>query len=288
MQDLTPQSSFRYYWAFFEELRRLGYIEGQNLVVERFTAEGRTEHYPELVRNVVRTNPDVIFAITTRMVLDLIAVTTAIPIICITPDPIATGLVANLARPGGNVTGVSNDAGLEIWAKRLQLLREAVPGISRLGLIGSRAWSNSVAGAAVRDAVKEAGISLVGPSLRTTLSRAGISPCFYSDGGEPRRRAHRERGSRKPDEPGSDRRAGGTNATAGTLHISRARRKPGLMAYGHDILDAFRHIAQQIDRILKGTRPADIPFFQSSRFELVIKDRQGARHHDPDVAARER
>jgi putative ABC transport system substrate-binding protein len=184
MQDLTPQSSFRYYRAFFEELRRLGYIEGQNLVVERFTAEGRTEHYPELVRNVVRTNPDVIFAITTRMVLDLIAVTTAIPIVCITPDPIATGLVANLARPGGNVTGVSNDAGLEIWAKRLQLLREAVPGISRLGLIGSRAWSNSVAGAAVRDAVKEAGISLVGPSLRTTLSRAGISPCFYSDGGE--------------------------------------------------------------------------------------------------------
>jgi putative ABC transport system substrate-binding protein len=137
MQDLTPQSSFRYYRAFFEELRRLGYIEGQNLVVERFTAEGRTEHYPELVRNVVRTNPDVIFAITTRMVLDLIAVTTAIPIICITPDPIATGLVANLARPGGNVTGVSNDAGLEIWAKRLQLLREAVPGISRLGRLAS-------------------------------------------------------------------------------------------------------------------------------------------------------
>src|ERR1700674_4963702 len=90
VQDLTPQSSFRYYRTFFEELHRLGYIEGQNLVVERFSAEGRTEHYPELIRNVVRTNPDVIFALTERMVHDLVAVTTTIPIVCVTADPIAS------------------------------------------------------------------------------------------------------------------------------------------------------------------------------------------------------
>jgi putative ABC transport system substrate-binding protein len=270
VQDLTPQSSLRYYRAFFEELHRLGYTEGQNLVVEPFTAEGRTEHYSELVRNVVRTNPDVIFALTERMVFDLTAVTTTIPIVCISGDPIATGLVANLARPGGNVTGVSGDTGLEIWAKRLQLLREAVPGISRLGLIGSRAWSKSAIGAAARDAVQKAGISLVGPSLEPPIQESEYRRVFAAMAEN-----HADALIVAGEAESQTNRAVIVGLAAQmrlpALYIFREQAESGgLMAYGYDISDAFRHVAQQIDQIFKGARPADIPFFQSNRFEFLI------------------
>jgi len=129
---------------FLEELRRLGFIEGQNLIVDRYSAEGRRERYGEIAREVVTTRPDAIWSIGTPLTVELKAVTNAIPVVALTGDPVRLGLVSSLARPGGNITGVSADAGLEIWGKRLALLVEAVPKIARAVLMRalflSRRW----------------------------------------------------------------------------------------------------------------------------------------------------
>ncbi len=121
--------------AFFQELRRLGYVEGQNLVVERYSGEGRTEGYADLARDVVRLNPDAIFGVAVAMVRNLKAATTTIPVVGLVGDPVGLGLVTNLARPGANITGVSLDAGIEIWGKRLEILKDATQSLSRVGFL---------------------------------------------------------------------------------------------------------------------------------------------------------
>ena len=120
------------YRAFFEELSRLGYVEGQNLAVERYSAEGRVERYAGLAREVVGSHPDLIFAPNGALALLLKSATTTIPIVTITADPVAMGLVPSVAHPGGNITGVTSDAGLELYGKRLGLLVEAVPKLSHV------------------------------------------------------------------------------------------------------------------------------------------------------------
>src|SRR6266702_826398 len=151
-----------FYRVFFEGLSRLGYVEGRNLVVERYSGEGRTEHYADLARDVVNTDPDLIFSQTTRLALNFKAATTTIPIVTTTADPIAGGLVSSLARPGGNITGVSVDAGIEVLGKRLALLLEATSKLSNARyLVSQRSWEGFL-GAAVREASGRLGISLAG------------------------------------------------------------------------------------------------------------------------------
>src|SRR4051812_48457487 len=113
--------------AFFSELRRLGYVEGQNLVIERYSAEGHHERYEALAREIVSRNPDVIVTGPNLVVNAVRAVTTTIPVVAFMLDPLEAGLVASLAQPGGNLTGITLDAGIEIWGKRLEILKEAVP-----------------------------------------------------------------------------------------------------------------------------------------------------------------
>jgi putative tryptophan/tyrosine transport system substrate-binding protein len=105
------------YVALFKELRRLGYVEGRNLVVERYSAEGRPERYAELAREVVHTKPDLILATSNGLVLRFKAAIDTIPVVGIMADPVSFGIMASLARPGGNITGVSVDAGLEIGTR---------------------------------------------------------------------------------------------------------------------------------------------------------------------------
>jgi putative ABC transport system substrate-binding protein len=112
--------------AFFDELRRLGDVEGQNLTVERYSGEGRPENYADLAREVVSRNPDAIVAITTPIAEAARMANDAIPIVWIGVETIGVGLVTSLARPGRNITGV-NLYDYEIWGKRLQILKEAVP-----------------------------------------------------------------------------------------------------------------------------------------------------------------
>ena len=150
--ELTETGNPRYV-AFFKELRRLGYVEGHNIAVERYSGEGRTEHFAELASEVVSRSPDLIVATTSRLVLNFKAATTTIPIVGLMADPVRFGIVESLARPGGNITGISTDAGLEIWGKRLGLLRETVPGTSKVGFLASRVlWESPIAIAALQEA----------------------------------------------------------------------------------------------------------------------------------------
>src|SRR6516225_8912406 len=113
VSELTENGPVNYWREFFHELRQLGYIEGNNLVVDRFSGEGRSDHYPELMREAAARNPNVIFA----LALYMVDPASTIPVVMITSDPVRDGLVTSMARPGGNITGVSVDAGLEIWEK---------------------------------------------------------------------------------------------------------------------------------------------------------------------------
>jgi len=149
-----------YIRAFFEELSRLGYVEGQNLGVERYSGEGRTEHYAELAREVVNTHPDLILAVGGRLSLDFKMATTTIPIVTIIIDPIAMGLVTSIARPGGNITGVTIAGGLELIGKRMGLLVEATPKVSTVGYLASQPFWDDARGAAAREVAKRLGVSL--------------------------------------------------------------------------------------------------------------------------------
>src|SRR4051812_25123628 len=124
--------------AFFGELRRLGYIEGQNLIIERSSAEGHHERYADMAREIVARRPGLIVTGTNPGVLAFKAATSAIPLLAFMVDPLKAGLVASLARPGGNLTGITLDAGIEIWGKRLELLKEAVPSTTKVAFLAMR------------------------------------------------------------------------------------------------------------------------------------------------------
>jgi len=120
----------RFFRAFFEELGKSGYVEGQNLLVERYSGEGRPDHFAELASEIVNTRPDLIVTVGGILARHFKGATTTIPIIAASSDPIISGLVPSLAHPASNITGVSVDAGIQIWGKRLELLREALPKLS--------------------------------------------------------------------------------------------------------------------------------------------------------------
>ncbi len=140
------------YRALVEELRRRGYVEGRNLLIDRHTGEGRPERFPQLAREVVGLRPDVIVATTEELALALRAATTTIPIVVSSTDPVFKGLVKSLAQPGGNVTGVAIDVSLESVVKLFELIKEIDPRVKRVGFltgivaVGSRseAWHTSV------------------------------------------------------------------------------------------------------------------------------------------------
>jgi putative ABC transport system substrate-binding protein len=123
--------------AIFEALTRLGYVEGRNLLIERYSGEGRAGQYPDLARQIVSRNPDLIITFG-LFFLDLKAATSTIPIVGSFADPVGSGIVLSLARPGGNITGVSVDVGIDQWLKRAQLLKEAVPQITKWGVLDTR------------------------------------------------------------------------------------------------------------------------------------------------------
>src|SRR5437667_8093345 len=147
--------------AFFAELRRLGYVEGQNLIVERYSAEGHHERYADVVREIVTRNPDLIVTGTNPVVIAFTAATSTIPVVAFMLDPLKAGLVTNLARPGGNLTGITLDPGIEIWGKRLEILKEAVPSTAKAAFLGMRdGWEGS-SGKYLRDAGDRLGILLI-------------------------------------------------------------------------------------------------------------------------------
>ena len=147
--------------AFFGELRRLGYVEGDNLIIERYSAEGHHERYADLAREIAARKPDVIVTGTNPVVIAFKAATSTIPVVAFMLDPLHAGLVTSLGRPGGNLTGITLDAGIEIWGKRLQLLKEAIPSTTKAAFLGMRGGWEGSSGQFLRDAAAQLGISLV-------------------------------------------------------------------------------------------------------------------------------
>src|SRR5690242_1259773 len=146
--------------AFFGELRRLGYIEGENLIIERYSAEGHHERYADMARDIVSRRPDVIVTGTNPVVTAFKAATTTIPIVAFMLDPLHAGLVTSLSRPGGNLTGITLDAGVEVWGKRLEILKEAIPSTAKAAFLGMRGGWEGASGQVLRDAASRLGVSL--------------------------------------------------------------------------------------------------------------------------------
>jgi putative ABC transport system substrate-binding protein len=237
--------------------------------VERYSGEGRPERYAELARDVVNTHPDLILAVGGRLSLDFKMATTTIPIVTMIIDPIAMGLVASIARPGGNITGVTIAGGLEIIGKRMGLLVEAMPKLSTVGYLASRPFWEDPRGAAVREAAKQAGISL-SPVMLSAFDEAEYQRVFRSMEQD---RADAFMVSDEP-ENGINRETIVELAAKGRIPAIYPFRDfveaGGLMAYSIDLADISRRLANLIDKILKGANPGDIPFYQPTKFELSI------------------
>jgi putative ABC transport system substrate-binding protein len=254
---------------FLEELQRLGYVEGGNLIVDRWEYQaGRLE---EIAREVVDTKPDVISCPGTPMTLRLKAATTTIPIVAATGDPIRFGIVSNLARPGGNITGVSVDAGVEVWAKRLELLSRAVPRLVNVVFVSSEAGWTGAGGQVVRDAAQKFGISLVRGTVSSPHGEAEYRSTFSS--------LQRDQldGLILSDEPYLQ-----LPQKSLLVQLIQQTRLPaiypyaqfaeagGLMSYSSDLKSVIRRQAAQIVEIFRGANPGDIPYSQAERFELVV------------------
>jgi putative ABC transport system substrate-binding protein len=258
--------------AFFGELRRLGYIEGQNLVIERYSAEGHHQRYADIAREIVASNPDLIVTGTNPVVLAFKAITSTVPIVAFMIDPLKAGLVTSLARPGGNLTGITLDPGIELWGKRLELLKEAIPQATRIAFLGMReGWEGSF-GQEMRDVAGRLGISLLSmlPSGGTTAEiervfaeMAAQRPEAVLNTGEGDLYANRQLIAELALRYGMP-----------TLHPYRDYVDAGgLMAYTVDLAELLRRLARDVQQILTGVKAGDIPIYQPTKFELLINQR---------------
>src|SRR3954454_25164791 len=159
--SLTETGGGSAWRAFFGELRRLGYVEGQNLLIERYSAEGHHERYADIAREIINRNPDLIVTGPDPVVLAFKAVNSTVPVVAFMIDPLKAGLIESLARPGGNLTGITLDPGIELWGKRLELLKEAVPSITSTSFLSMReGWEGSFE-QAMSDIASRLGILLI-------------------------------------------------------------------------------------------------------------------------------
>jgi ABC-type uncharacterized transport system substrate-binding protein len=255
--------------SFPQALRDFGYLEGQNIVIESRWVEDQLDRLPDLAAELVRLQPDLLVAISHRVALAAKEATTTIPIVFIrVNDPVGVGLVASLAHPGANVTGVSLQ-GLDLIGKRLQLLKEALPGLAHVAYLRNPTEPYSAAyWTEMQDTARALGVH----QLQSLEVR----------GPEEFERAFGELARASPDallvEPNS------LNGSyrGRIVAFTAEHRLPtmagfrsfvdagGLMAYGPNMLDHDRRAAALVDKILKGTKPADLPVEQPMKFELVI------------------
>jgi putative ABC transport system substrate-binding protein len=265
----TDTSDEPFVKAFFSELHRLGYVEGNNLLIERYSGEGRSPHNPDLARDVVRRTPDLIIVVSPFLVLDLKAATTTIPIVGVFALPVEYGIVPSLARPGGNITGVSVDIGIEQWGKRIQLLRQVVPHLTTLAVLDTQAVRDRW-GAEAPELGRRWGVTYVGPPLNHPINDAEYRHVFASIA------QSAADGIAVSDEPENL-----VNLKL-IVELAEKHRLPviypfklfveadGLMSYGVDEVEFGHRAAAMAGQILKGAKPGDIPVFQPTKFELAI------------------
>jgi putative ABC transport system substrate-binding protein len=259
------------YTIFFEEMKRLGYVEGRNLIVERYCFEGRLDRFPEVVHEVVVTRPDVILAITPYLTLALKSETHTIPIVAWTTDPIAAGIVSSLARPGGNVTGVSPDAGAGVGGKVIELLAEAVGKLSNVRMLQTAANREAAVVKTAREAAEKMDIP-----IRLELLQSPINEAEYRRAFDAMQRDHVDGVVISSDSPHYTHRVllgrlAQQYRLPAICWFSDSVKAGALMSYAAFNLDGeARRLAAQVVEILNGGNPAEIPFFQENHFKLVI------------------
>jgi putative ABC transport system substrate-binding protein len=258
-----------YFEAFRQGLRELGWIEGQNITVDARFAEGRTDRLPALATELVRTKVDVIATFSTPAALAAKQATTAVPIVFgAVADPVGNKIVSSLAHPGGNITGWTH-IGLELRAKYLELLKEAVPGATRFGVL----WNPTnqvhkpslrvIEDAAARLKVQLHLVGIQDPSefegAFTALGRKGAQALVvFPDG------------MFLTHTPLIIRLAA-RNRLPAMYGVREYAEVGGMMAYGTNLVDMYRQLgASFVDKILKGAKPADLPVAQPTKFELLI------------------
>jgi putative ABC transport system substrate-binding protein len=253
--------------AFVQRLRELGWIEGRTVAIEYRWGEGRAERYAEIAAEFVRLKVDVILAGGTEAATAAKQATSVIPIVFPTAgDPVGSRLVASLARPGGNVTGLSN-LGSDLAAKRLGLLREVFPSLRRLAIMANADYSGGVTEREEIDAAaRTLGLEVVPLPIRRGEDIAsafdglkGRAEALYTTG-DPLVNTHRLRIN--------------TFALAARLPTMFPHREyvegGGLMSYGPNFPDLNRRAADYVDKILRGAKPADLPVEQPTKFDLVV------------------
>jgi len=269
IQTATPDEQLHLTNAFEEGLRELGYSERRNVVFERRFAWGKPERLPELAAELVKLNVDVIVTGANPVIAAVKQATTTIPVVMAgSRDPVGSGFVASLARPGGNITGLTNDPSPQVHAKRLELLKEAIPRATRVALL----W-NPVPPSAqtyrktVEDAALKLGMTVQVVEVRgrdefeaafETIVRGQADalvvdsdPVFFTARTQIVQLAIRHR----------------------LPVVCQAREfvdVGGLMSYGDNVVHRFRRAAAYVDKILKGAKPSELPVEQSSTFEFVL------------------
>ena len=257
--------------SFFDEMRRLGWVEGTNITYERLEGRGERQYVEGLARSAASRIPDLIYATTTSTALAVVKETASIPVVFTSAaDPVAAGLVASLVRPGGNATGAFQSLP-DAAQMRFELIREVYPGLKRFGvLLDRRAPDSSRQETMYQDAARRVGLDLMTEKftnfeavakILANLRRAGIvavglTPSYTLIA---RRREVVETAVR--------------NRLALIGHRSEWAAVGALMTYGAEVADALRRTARIADRILKGVKPAEIAVEQATKAELVVNQR---------------
>ena len=261
-------SPVKYEEAFLQRLGELGYVEGQNLITERRYSEGRPDRFPEFAAELVRLKVDIIVVTTTPAALAVKRTTKTIPVVFPTAiDPVAAGVVASLARPGGNITGLTGQAA-ELVGKRLQFLKEAIPRLSRVAMLWNAANpANARPLREAQDAARSLGVTLQSQEVRGPTDFERVSAVMTRE---------------RPDallfqEDGLTLQHGGQtvdfvtrNRIPSMFGLADLAAAGGLMSYGPHAADQWRRGAVLVDKILKGAKPADLPVEEPTKFELVI------------------
>jgi len=273
ISETSSDPLFHRLWnTFFTELRRLGDIEGQNVTVQHYSGEGRPKDFPDLAREVASRSPDVIIAVTNPVALAARAATGTIPIVWIGVEAIGEGLVTSLARPGGNLTGISlYDA--EIYGKRLQILKEVVPSASKIAWLNPRMPWEAASADVFRQAYQEASRRLQIRLISMLLEKS--TPAEYE-------RVFAEIAQERPDAIMVSDIGDLLPYRQLIVELIEKNHLPaiygyreyveagGLMAYGADFGELMQRMASDVHELLKGAKPSDIPIYQATKFELVI------------------